>query len=81
LLRPQHAGHRGQQSRRRVARGVRIAAGLVILKALDPIDFGIEQQHLAENIGDTGDQDAEDDAVDRGVSHEGVDELAPEHHD
>ena len=47
-------------------------------KILDPVDFGIEQQHLAKNINDAGDKDADNDAVDPRISHEGRHQWPPE---
>jgi hypothetical protein len=48
----------------------------VVAKALDPSEFGIERQHLAEDVNDTGDQNAENDAVHRRIAHERVDQGA-----
>src|ERR1700680_954601 len=78
MLRPEHAGHRGEQSRRRAARG-RSGVEVIVPEALDPGDLRIELYDLPENVDYTGDQDAEDDAVYRGISHERIDELVPEH--
>ncbi len=46
-------------------------------KTLDPIDFGFEQQHLAKNVGDAGHENAEDDAIDPGIAHEGGHQRTP----
>ena len=78
LLRLQHPGHRPEEPRRRLTRRRIAATGFVVAKVLDPPEFGIERQHLAENINDAGDQNAEDDAVDCRVAHERIDQGAPE---
>src|SRR5271155_6204811 len=47
-------------------------------KILDPINFGIEQQHLTKNIDDAGNKDADNDAVDPRVAHKGRPQRTPE---
>ncbi len=62
----EHGRHRRQQARHVLAREI----GLVAPEALDPGDLGIEPHHLAEDVDDPGDEDAEDHAVHRGIAHE-----------
>src|SRR4029077_5143520 len=51
---------------------------LVIAKVLDPVDLRIEQQDLAKNIDDAGEENDQDYAVDRRVPHKGGDERPAE---
>ena len=61
-----HGRHRCQQARCRIVRG----AELVALQPLDPVDFGIEPQHLPEDVAHADQQHDEDAAVERGVVQE-----------
>ena len=77
LLRSEHAGHRGKQLGR-PAPYHRLDISLIVSEALDPRHLRIEQNHLPKDVNDAGDQDAEDHAVYRRVSHKGVDQRSPE---
>ena len=60
--------HRRQQHRRPVDR----EAGIGEPEAVDPGDFGEQPDHLPERQQDADQQHADDQAVEAGIGHEGV---------
>ena len=64
--RAQHARHRRQQTRGRRRGRMQLTAGHCFCRnpSIQSIS-GPSMQHLAENVGDAGNQDAEDHAIDR----------------
>jgi hypothetical protein len=74
----EHPRHRAEQARRRAGRRGQVAVGEALAEALDPFALGVEREHLAEDVDDAGEKNAEDHPVDRRVAHEGGFERAVE---
>ena len=72
LAAAQHARHRREQPRRRPGRRGQVAVGQPLAKIVDPGARRFEQDDLAENVGDAGDQQPEDDAVECRVAQKRV---------
>ena len=69
-------GHRRQQFR---VPGRR-QAGIGDAEIVDPGDFGVEPDHLAEGQDDADEQHAADQGIEAGIGEEGQDDLLVEHH-
>ena len=69
----QHGGHRREQRRRGLVGG---DAGIGDAEIVDPVDLGIEPQHLAERIDDADHQHADDQRIQAGIGQEAVAELS-----
>ena len=72
MTRAQHPRHRRQQPRFATPAGNGLlTAALQLAKPLNPIDLRLEHQDLAKDVGDAGNEDAEDDPINPRVPHKG----------
>ena len=68
----QHGGHGREKSGGGL---VGCDAGIGNAEIVDPVDLGIEPEHLAEGIDGADDQDADDQRVKARIGHEAMAEL------
>jgi hypothetical protein len=68
----QHGGH-GRKQDRTLVRG---EAGIGDAEIVDPVDLGVEPEHLTERINDADQKHADDQRVQAGIGHEAVAELS-----
>ena len=68
----QHGRHRREQHRRAFFRG---AGRIGDAEIVDPGNFGIEPEHLAERIDNADQEHADDQRVKAGIGHEAVPDL------